>query len=290
MDLFKELYQFSEGKIEMRAFRSDQRRQHFFGLDDFDKITKWLSRHRDWNCFHAVGTRKDSSNGSLENVLQVPAAWTDIDFKDIAKRTAWELIKSFEYEPSALIASGNGAHVYWIFKEPSESNDFDSLVNILLRLADYFGGDHAACDVARVLRTPGSLNHKYTPPRDVKVIYIKSHRYELTDLQGILPESKYKHRKTRGSSNPEGWLLKALKGVEKHNPGRNHTGVKIAGYFIDKLPQKDVLTLLLAWNIHNDPPLQEAEIRKIVNSVIRYKRGRARRNETGSPRFEFPVG
>jgi hypothetical protein len=49
------------------------------------------------------------------------------------------------------------------------------------------------------------------------------------------------------------------------------TGAKIAGYFLDKLPKKDISTILLAWNAHNKPPLEETDIHKIVQSVFRYK-------------------
>jgi hypothetical protein len=78
-----------------------------------------------------------------------------------------------------------------------------------------------------------------------------------------------------GMTNPEGWLLKALMGVEEGNPGRDTTGTKIAGYFVDKLPKKDILTILSAWNTRNKPPLDESTIRKIVDSVYRYRKRNA---------------
>ena len=75
--------------------------------------------------------------------------------------------------------------------------------------------------------------------------------------------------------NPDGWLIEALKGVDENIPGRDSTGTKIAGYFIEKLPKKDILAILMAWNTHNRPPLEHGAIRKIVNSVGRYKKGNA---------------
>lgn len=74
-----------------------------------------------------------------------------------------------------------------------------------------------------------------------------------------------------GKPNPEGWLLEALKGVKEADPGRDATGAQIAGYFVNKLPKKDVLTILLAWNTRNEPPLPETDIYKITESVERYK-------------------
>ena len=74
------------------------------------------------------------------------------------------------------------------------------------------------------------------------------------------------------NSNPEGWLLEALKGVQKGDPGRDVTGAKIAGYYLNKLSKKDIHTILLAWNARNTPPLGNNEIHKIVDSVYRYKK------------------
>jgi hypothetical protein len=100
----------------------------------------------------------------------------------------------------------------------------------------------------------------------------------LDDLIGTwnLKRSQYS-AKNGANSNPEGWLLNALMGVEESNPGRDDTGAKIAGYFVNKLPKKDVLTILTAWNTRNKPPLDESAISKIVDSVYRYK-------ENGEPK------
>ncbi len=89
------------------------------------------------------------------------------------------------------------------------------------------------------------------------------------------------------SINPKGWLLEALKGVKKSDPGRDITGTKIAGYFIDKLPKQDVLTILSAWNAHNIPPLEEGIVEQIVASVERYKKGES---NVGKGRIKLSIG
>jgi hypothetical protein len=90
------------------------------------------------------------------------------------------------------------------------------------------------------------------------------------------------------SINPKGWLLEALKGVKKSDPGRDVTGTKIAGYFIDKLPKQDVLTILLAWDTHNKPPLEEEVIKRIVESVDRYKKGES--SHVGGGKIKISIG
>jgi len=83
-----------------------------------------------------------------------------------------------------------------------------------------------------------------------------------------LKKEKPKHHE---NINPDGWLQDALRGVKYGN--RDATGTKIAGYFINKLPRQDILSILMAWNYHNEPPLKQDDIPKIVNSVNRYKNG-----------------
>ena len=142
-------------------------------------------------------------------------------------------------------------------------------MRLLHGLAEHFGGDHNACDLARILRAPGSINHKYTPPRPAAVVQLNDFRYALDDLLEVVPKWTPPHN-SGGSSNPSGWLLDALKGVSSGSRGK--TGAKIAGYFVNRLPTDDLLTIMSAWNSHNNPPLSEREVEKIVRSVGRYKR------------------
>ncbi|MGD9384769.1 MAG: primase C-terminal domain-containing protein, partial [Desulfobacterales bacterium] len=98
-----------------------------------------------------------------------------------------------------------------------------------------------------------------------------------SELDALISEWNIKPKKYNRASakdsqaNPEGWLTEALKGVREGD--RDVMGTKIAGYFINKLPKKDILSILLAWDIHNKPPLESGSIHKIIDSVERYKKG-----------------
>lgn len=65
------------------------------------------------------------------------------------------------------------------------------------------------------------------------------------------------------------WLARAMRGVKAGE--RNAIGAEIAGYWINKVPQKDVLTILRSWNQSNAPPLPDNDIITIVNSIGRYE-------------------
>ncbi len=102
--------------------------------------------------------------------------------------------------PTIVVATGNGAHAWWLFKEPyifdhdEERNKAASLVgrwHTLLRLNAASRGwafDRLA-DLARVLRVPGTINNK--DPKDRKPVSIHSRsdrRYNPSDLKEYLDD------------------------------------------------------------------------------------------------------
>jgi hypothetical protein len=93
--------------------------------------------------------------------------------------------------PSELVASGGGYHGYWLLVEPFMLDTDDArerAVDVQARWVSFVGGDKAAKDIARVLRVPGTLNHKYQPPRPVTFVEQDyNRRYTLDELQATLP-------------------------------------------------------------------------------------------------------
>jgi len=96
------------------------------------------------------------------------------------------------YPPSILIASGSAGHLhaYWALRTPVPSAAIEAANR---RLAQHLGGDLASVDAARILRPPGSLNHKHSPPRAVGLLELAPGRsYELQELVGELPAAASK--------------------------------------------------------------------------------------------------
>lgn len=79
-------------------------------------------------------------------------------------------VHNLELSPSAIVATGGGVHAYWVFEKPvyppfSQVADWQRLwVDQVVK------ADRAAKDLGRVLRLPGSFNHKYDPPRAVTIL------------------------------------------------------------------------------------------------------------------------
>ena len=66
-------------------------------------------------------TRGDFHHGLLDD----SAAWCDLDFRryEDGKMEAEERLRQFPFEPSILVCSGGGYHVYWKFSEAQVPSD-----------------------------------------------------------------------------------------------------------------------------------------------------------------------
>lgn len=70
--------------------------------------------------------------------------------------------------PTLAVSSGGGLHVYWTLSkpvEPSHALRLSRLATLLLN------GDRRVLEPHRVMRLPGSVNHKYTPPVPCEVCF-----------------------------------------------------------------------------------------------------------------------
>lgn len=92
---------------------------------------------------------------------------------DLGRPGALAHVHTLNPAPSVIVDSGGGYHAYWLLSEPFKL-DTDEKRSFAVRLqrawVHHTGGDRNAVDLARVLRLPGSLNHKYDPPRPVTFV------------------------------------------------------------------------------------------------------------------------
>jgi putative DNA primase/helicase len=110
--------------------------------------------------------------------------WSDVDFKNTPRNVLKDNYKKFPLKSSIIVKSGGGVHFYWLLKEPIEQSEISRVENINKRIATVMGGDINACDAARILRIPNTINHKYPAP--VEITRLNDFRYELEDFL-ILP-------------------------------------------------------------------------------------------------------
>jgi hypothetical protein len=147
---------------------------------------------------NAYGEVKPSMwvRSQLRTIAAINCLFAEYDHKDYGDTAA--IIAHLEGlcvpEPSVLIASGGGLHVYWLLAEPYALTSEDRLGAAKLiqdRWVGLVGGDPGAKDLCRVLRVPGSWNYKYEPRRPVGWERCELERvYPLVALTAHLPTEK----------------------------------------------------------------------------------------------------
>jgi len=184
---FFQMFQHCDGQIEIRCIAKGQKPiRQFVDIGDLNQINKLCQRHKDTNIYIGIATR-DAGGGAKDNIVNFPALWADIDFKETPRDEFAKRLETFPHRPSIAVFSGGGYHLYWMLKEPAEKAATGAVEDYNRRIAHALGGDPASTDAARCLRVPGTLNHKYNPPRTVHIRKVNDFAYELDDFDILLP-------------------------------------------------------------------------------------------------------
>jgi hypothetical protein len=124
---------------------------------------------------------------AAENAVKMKSVFIDVDLtegkKDKSKGydTKEDMVKAISKflkdtglpKPTMMVFSGGGIHIYWTMVEALTIDKWMPLAYALCEATKQHGLKcDTACtiDAARILRVPGTLNHKYTPPRKVTML------------------------------------------------------------------------------------------------------------------------
>ena len=144
-----------------------------------------------------------------EEIAGIVGLWADLDLKSEAHvrkalpasiQEALTIIPEL-FPPTMVVATGNGAHAWWLFREPYlfvSDEDRKAAARLIARWQTLLRLRAAArgwafdrlSDLARVLRIPGTVNAK--DPADPKPVTLFSHtdrRYNPSDFEGWLDEA-----------------------------------------------------------------------------------------------------
>lgn len=272
-----------------------------------------------WDCYFSTcpGSKKKSARERIkaDEVIWIPAFFMDIDSKTGSKadaqvpeniEAAVDLVHGLEFQPSAIINSGNGIHAYMKLDNPIKVS-FPEVLQLVTKqmrafaetaskaLGNFPDLDTSASEPARVLRIPGTHNHK-REPLPVTVIELTGQTYPLNTLtswagaieqkppnQSQQPGRKYTLSSERGSRF-------ILPGVISEG-GRNNTlhkyGLSLRSY---GATDQEVETALYAANRDRcRPSLPESEVRTIIRSVCSKPPGNELRRKVSIMREDFPA-
>jgi P4 family phage/plasmid primase-like protien len=156
---------------------------------DIGAIERFVAKHdrARRGMFVCVATiAEGASTRSKDNCRELVCIHQDLDFKGITETEAgiWAAIAKLEAQPSIVVRSGGGLHLYWLLREPLDAQAHRDAVDLLLRqLAEIVAGDTATCEIARLMRLPGTVNSKYGDMREVTIERCDGAlRYELEGL------------------------------------------------------------------------------------------------------------
>lgn len=235
------------------------------GVDRLNEHLTRLERNPKMLPYFGVALRREPTNGRYENCSSLTVLYADCDFKEHGEKAVRKAVEALPYEPSIIVNSGNGLHLYWRLLVPlREMGRASKLLDAWVRTISV--ADWGVNDVPRVLRLPGTLNHKYDPPRPCVLEHCdETSLFDANELEIYAKQMAVE----RGESVPEAgviapaWIL-----PESIGAGERHGSLY---KFMRSLQSRYALTfdevfpLIQAVNKKRcSPPIAELELRRYL--------------------------
>jgi energy-coupling factor transporter ATP-binding protein EcfA2 len=158
-----------------------------FAYDDVPALLAEADRHSQTkDVYFALGSVKEVRPKKVrkaENIARVSSFWLDLDIKPgndkhyPDQRTAATQLKGFigamGLPDPCIVDSGGGLHVYWLLSESIDADQWVHYATKLKQATKQWGlkaDPMRTADVASVLRVPGTFNHKYGEPKEVRLV------------------------------------------------------------------------------------------------------------------------
>jgi len=268
------------------AGNDDDKAAFRFGRLSNPRIQKWLIQKALQGCgIFATVNETDGTGRRRANMKTVRMAFADLDGEPLPGR--------FPLQPHVIVESSPGRYHVGFFVKPT--TDFNAWSDVQARLAAYYNGDPKMIDPPRVLRLPG-FDHQKKKPFRSRIVKLTDEfdldRYTLERIADAHPcEYKKPRERQEGgrSAEPEsGWDNEEdldtarvyLTDVDPPAEGnRNNEGYNVACYLNDLAisPEKSLELMAEHWNPRLDAPLEDHELRHVINSAGQYKE-----SDTGS--------
>lgn len=134
-----------------------------------------------YDAYFALATFDEAGSRGANNVKQLKALFLDLDCgssKDYATQAdainaLRKFCKTLNLPRPTLVNSGRGIHVYWRLDTPASRDDWLVTANYLksqCKKHNLYADPVVTADASRVLRVPGTHNHKDDPPTEVMFV------------------------------------------------------------------------------------------------------------------------
>jgi hypothetical protein len=231
-------------------------------------VAKWDQPER--ALYFCVSTVRAGQQRSKDTVVELTCLFADLDFKTIEEDgdKIKKVLRALPLPPQLVNFSGHGLHCYWPFDValPATGDNIERVERLLTRLADVLAGDPAVCEVARLMRLPGSHNTKNGEWTEVKTIVKRPGCYTLAQLEAWLKDAKVlltrRHEEKTRNTSPSDFFsdffaaFKApidvdqrLAEMQHHGPGEtsiHQTQLSVTAALLKRgLPIDDVVSRVL---------------------------------------------
>ena len=245
INFLNSLYGKQKGEGYLVLWTKHDHRSYFFGLNEIDEAAdKACDLCENMDVYYGVGLQAkvpdDNGRGQADTVITVPGLWLDIDIqgsnhaaKDLPpdKESALELLEPFKLKPTLIVSTGGGFHIFWLFDQPMVFGNEDDIQKahslslkfqaLFVKLASQRGWkiDNTS-DLSRLLRLPGTYNHKQNPPIGVEIVqFNRGNRYDPDAIAEAI--KNYPLAETR---------LSACESEDIIEGNRNNTLASIGGF------------------------------------------------------------
>jgi len=188
-----------------------ERRSYWF--QNVESAIKFAESRHQQDFYLGVGvSAKDHGSDHRcvsEEIGGIVGLWVDLDLKsDAHSKTALPAtveealrILPEQFPPTFIIRTGNGVHVWWLFRElliVESEEERREAANLVFRWESVFRANAAAhgwaldrlADLARLLRVPGTMNCKDPAnPKRVEIHQQTDRFYNPSELAGYLDDS-----------------------------------------------------------------------------------------------------
>lgn len=176
-----------------------QKVSYWLTLPTSDKVPKlFLDKDAYFGVNPSVIRRSEHERARIHGSFDIAALncfYTEFDGDHAAEeaKAFIEKLAQLGIKPACVVFSGGGYHIYiwltvsFVLDSPEKQK---RAVDLQWSFAKFAGGDADVCDITRVLRIPGTTNHKakYAPnfPLVTIVEWEPSNQYEIADLEPFL--------------------------------------------------------------------------------------------------------
>ncbi len=178
-----------KGVVELRAISVDKTRrpEREWVTSTSEAVAfgqEYGAKGSNYGVYFGVCKRAYSGAGTKSEIIGATALWADIDVVS----NGWDMGRCLRavhemksnLQPSSVVLSGGGLHLYWFLDEAHAADKRIEDANVVM--GDLVSGD-TVHDVTRILRLPGSFNNKRKPSKLCEVVYCYDHlRHNLDDL------------------------------------------------------------------------------------------------------------